>query len=101
LINLKLNLAGLGFEAQRKKTNILRVLFDDYIYKHVTRGEFEASGRSNNMMVQIADHGLDYITVRIKTEGATEAIGIKDESKHKLTQYGLHGSNENDGRQSI
>lgn len=77
MINLKLNLTELGFEAQRKKTNILRVLFDDYIYKYVTREAFVASGRTNNTIVQIADHGLDRITVRIKTEGVSEKIGTK------------------------
>lgn len=97
MIDLELNLAELAVEAQRKKTNILRVVFDDYVYKHVTREVFAISGRHNNRLVQITDHGLDHITVRIKTEGVNEKIGtkaiIKNESKYKLTQYGLHGCN--------
>lgn len=76
MINLKFNLTDLAVEARAKKTNILRVLFDAHIYKQISRETFELSGRSHsNNIVQIADYGLDYINVRIKTKGVIEKIG--------------------------
>ncbi len=76
MINLQLDLIELSFEAYKEKTTIMRVMFDNYIYKYITRREFEVCSRGhNNSMVQISDHGTDHITVRIKTKGATEEIG--------------------------
>ncbi len=76
MITLKVDLIGLALDARRKKTNMFRVLFDDYIYKHVERKDFEVCSRGhNNSMVQINDHGLDHVSVRIKTKGAKEKIG--------------------------
>lgn len=63
-------------EAVKKKTSVVRLLFDNHIYKMIDRRDFEASSRGhNNSMVQIADHGGDHIDVRIKTEGMNEKIG--------------------------
>ena len=75
MINLEFDLIGLSIEAKKKKTNIIRVLFGDYIYKHVTRKDFVYnSGTHNNSLVQVSDHGLDNINVRIKSK-VSEKIG--------------------------
>ena len=63
-------------KAVRKRTNIIRVLFDGHVYKKISKLDFEASSRgSNNSMVQISDNGLSHLDVRLKTEGVHERIG--------------------------
>lgn len=63
-------------EARIKRVPVLRHLFDEYIYPHVSREELEKAMRGRDKsLVQVADHGTDEIKVRIKTEGATEKIG--------------------------
>ncbi len=76
MITTKFDLNILAIKAQREGKNVLRYLFDTHVYKHITREAFEICSRGhNNSMVQIADHGLDHINVRIKTKGANETIG--------------------------
>lgn len=76
MINTKFDLDVLAIEADKQGINVLRYLFDTHIYKHISRERFIKSGRAyNNTIVQIADHGLDHINVRIKTKGANETIG--------------------------
>ncbi len=76
MINTKFDLNILAIKANKRGMNVLRYLFDTHIYKHVTKEAFERSSKGhNNSMVQISDHGLDNINVRIKTEGAKETIG--------------------------
>jgi hypothetical protein len=63
-------------ESKLRGENIVRVLFDDHIYKHVSRKAFEASSRCRaSSKIQVADHGKGHIEVRIKTEGVNERIG--------------------------
>jgi hypothetical protein len=75
LLNTIYDLNILAVKAKRVNKNIMRYLFDNYIYKHVKRETFEILSRGNNHIVQIADHGIDHIKVRIKTEGVNEKIG--------------------------
>lgn len=76
MITTKFDLNILAVKARRSGVNVIRHLFDNHVYNHITKEAFEASSRAhNNSMVQIADHGLDHITVRIKTKGASEKIG--------------------------
>lgn len=76
MINTKFDLDVLAIEADKQGVNVLRYLFDTHIYKHISEEKFKRSGRAyNNTIVQIADHGLDHITVRIKDKGANETIG--------------------------
>ncbi len=76
MINTKYDLNILAIKANRQGQNVLRYLFDNHIYKHISKEKFEAGSRhNNNSIVQIADHGLDHINVRIKTEGAKEIVG--------------------------
>ncbi len=75
MINLTFDLSVLAVEAEENKTNILRYLFDTHIYKHLSREEFKRYAKGHNYgMVQIADHGLSHINVRIKTKGVNETI---------------------------
>jgi hypothetical protein len=76
LITTTFDYQKLHAEAVRKKTNIVRVLFDGHIYKKISKLDFEASSRGhNNSMVQVSDNGLDHIDVRLKTQGVNERIG--------------------------
>ena len=76
MINTKFDLNVLAIKANRQGLNVLRYLFDTHIYKHISRSKFAKSGRAhNNTIVQIADNGVDQITVRIKTKGANETVG--------------------------
>ena len=76
MINTKFDINILAVKAKRSGVNVIRYLFDNHVYKHVTKQAFESSSKAhNNSMVQIADHGLDHINVRIKTKGASEKIG--------------------------
>ncbi len=76
MITTKFDLNVLAIKANRQGTNVLRYLFDNHIYKHIEKAEFERLSKShNNSVVQISDHGLDNINVRIKTKGAKETIG--------------------------
>lgn len=76
MINTKFDINVLTIEANKRGVNVLRYLFDTHIYKHISREKFIKSGRAyNNTIVQIADHGLDHINVRIKTEGVNATVG--------------------------
>ncbi len=75
MINTKFDLNVLAIKANKQGMNVLRYLFDTHIYKHISRLKFKKAGRGhNNTLVQIADHGLDHINVRIKTKGSNETI---------------------------
>lgn len=76
MLTTKYDLMDLAIQARNERKSVLRHLFDTHIYKHVTKKDFVSSSKGhNNSMVQIADHGLDHIKVRIKTKGVSEKIG--------------------------
>lgn len=72
MINLTLNYIDLQFESCNRKVNILRLIFDKYIYNHISKEVFERSGGGrNNSMVQISDHGTGDINILIKMNKAS------------------------------
>ncbi len=76
MITKKFNYTDLYLEAVKRKTSVIRLLFDTHIYKMIDKRDFEMSSRGhNNSMVQVADLGTDHITVRVKTKGMNELIG--------------------------
>lgn len=71
MINLTLNYIDLRVESENRKTNILRLLFDKYVYKYISKEAFESSGQHNNSIVQISDYGTGEIKLSIKTNKAS------------------------------
>lgn len=67
MINLKLNYIDLRVESENRKMSILRLLFDKYVYKYISKEAFKRSGQHSNRIVQVSDHGTDEIKVSIKT----------------------------------
>ncbi len=72
MINLKLNYIDLQVESENRKMNILRLLFDKYVYKYISKEAFERSGQHNNRIIQISDHGTGEIKLSIKTNKASK-----------------------------
>lgn len=76
MIKFEISYEGLAMDAKIRGESILRVLFDDYIYPHISKQLFEKLNlRRNNSAVQITDHETSHIEVKIKAEGVTEQIG--------------------------
>ncbi len=66
MLKLELKHSELMDDAKIKRTSVLRILFDMYIYKHVTREDLSLKSKAAlNKLVQIQDHGLSTICVRI------------------------------------
>lgn len=81
MIKMTLNYIDLKVESENRDVNILRLLFDDYIYKHISREAFERSGQGNhNSRVQIEDHGANEINLSIKTNKVSKRyrLGVSD-----------------------
>ncbi len=72
MINVELNYLDLLVESENRGMNVLRLIFDKYIYTHISKAAFDRSGRGhNNSIIQIEDHGTDTINVAIKTNKAS------------------------------
>ncbi len=73
--NLSFSYDSLIAKAYERSTNIMRVLFDDYIYAYVTKDAYEKCCRGhNNSMVQVSGIMQSVVKVRIKTKGAYEKL---------------------------
>ncbi len=75
MLNTELDYYVLLNKAKKRETSILRILFDDYVYKHVNKTIFENSSKNyNRSTIQVVDHGKSFIRVKVKARGAY--IGI-------------------------
>lgn len=85
MITTEFNHQDLYDEAVKKGTNVVRLLFDNHIYKMIDKKDFEISSRGhNNSMVQISDLGGINVSVRIKTKGRLEKIGNGQGRKKRI-----------------
>lgn len=76
MLTLNIDYNNLLKESILRDVPIVRVLFDDHIYKEVSRTVFEVSSKGhNNGIIKISDNGFNAVEVRIKTEGVDERIG--------------------------